>query len=233
MVGFSGLADDKVGPGDYDPESGHKLLKRTSTSGVTAWRKPQEPPATIRTILDAKKRMPGPGQYDVKSAAAFKPLEDMAKMGVRGTSSFQSTTQRAATAKSDARLRVGSKLGSRIGGGFMKGLESRPGTHHAMSRTQTSHNVDIFEDDCDGDGPAPGQYIDPSVHTDFKAIQKDPALQRFGSGVERFADPFESKLAKERSNVGPGSYNLVGPKLQSRSLHQLVYSGFSSSQQRF
>ena len=71
---------------------------------------------------------------------------------------------------------MGSKLGSRIGGGFMKGPDARPGTHNAMSRTQTGHNVDIFEDDLDDDGPAPGQYIDPSVHTDFRVTQKDPAL---------------------------------------------------------
>ena len=68
MIGFTGIADDKAGPGDYDPESGHKMLKRTSTGGVTSWKQPQEPPATIKTILDAKKRMPGPGQYEVKSA---------------------------------------------------------------------------------------------------------------------------------------------------------------------
>lgn len=97
--------------------------------------------------------------------------------------------------------------------------------------------MDVFEDFSDDEAPGPGQYYNPNTQTCFKKAIAEPRLQKFGSSVDRFQDPFEAKQVQQAANLGPGSYNLVpgigGIVSKQRSLHQLVYSGFTSSETRF
>jgi hypothetical protein len=39
-LGFTGLKNDKVGPGDYDIDLGENITKK-GVVGVTAWKKPE------------------------------------------------------------------------------------------------------------------------------------------------------------------------------------------------
>ena len=45
-VGFSGLKNDKVGPGDYDPTAAMNMLRR-SQNGVVPWKQATEKPIAI------------------------------------------------------------------------------------------------------------------------------------------------------------------------------------------
>ena len=64
-VGFTGVATDKVGPGDYEVENAHRLVGKKST-GAIAW-KPPKTAATDKTRDTKKPQLPGPGEYDVTS----------------------------------------------------------------------------------------------------------------------------------------------------------------------
>ena len=79
--------------------------------------------------------------------------------------------------------------------------ESRAGRLVSMHRTSTemirrsgAHNNDVFDEDLsDDEAPGPGQYYNPNLQTCFKKNIADPRLQKFGSSVDRFQDPFETK----------------------------------------
>ena len=63
MVGFTGTAIDRVGPGDYEVSASEGVLRK-HVAGVTTWRKPEEPPELIKSIQDMKRKAPGPGDYE-------------------------------------------------------------------------------------------------------------------------------------------------------------------------
>lgn len=120
LVGFSGNTNDQVGPGDYD--LAHLNALGHTHHGVVAWKKPTQQPASIQNIQEQKKKKPGPGDYNVDAKSNnFTSKEDVRMKGVRGTSSFQSQVQRAATAAADMRLRSNTaKTISRVGRGFIR-----------------------------------------------------------------------------------------------------------------
>jgi hypothetical protein len=77
----------------------------------------------------------------------------------------------------------------------------------SLSRPKTTANgadIDIFEDEDDGDLPGPGAYYNPHTMTSFKTGKIPERLQFFGSTVDRF-----SAQKKEQSLVGPGSYTVA------------------------
>lgn len=154
--------------------------------------------------------MPGPGQYEAR--ADFKSRDDMVRVGVRGTSSFQSNVLRANTASSNARMRSTAKISG--------GMHSQMASSHGKFMGSMQQGPDIFEDAPEDEIPGPGQYYDSKIHTAFRATPKDVNQQRFGSSVERFRDPNDVKLKADAAGVGPGSYDLVtGLRVSQRSLH--------------
>ena len=64
QVGFTGVKNDTVGPGDYDINKSKNVVGRTG--GVVAWKKPT---VARRNVEDDKTvgETPGPGQYDIVS----------------------------------------------------------------------------------------------------------------------------------------------------------------------
>ena len=197
------------------------VLRKTQ-SGVVSWKMSTQKPVAIQTILEQKRKMPGPGQYE--SRGNFLSREDAARVAARGTSSFQSGVARANTAAS--KTRVGSSPTKY--GNLASQMTASQGKFTA-SATQ-----DIFEDAPEDDVPGPGQYYNSRIHTAFRVTPKEVTQQRFGSSVERFINPAEAKKKSDAASVGPGCYDLQsGFQVSQRSLHQLVSSGFMSSQDRF
>lgn len=93
--------------------------------------------------------------------------------------------------------------------------------------------MDVFEDHSEDEQPGPGQYYNADRQTAFRKNTVETRSQKFGSGVDRFHDPYDAKTKEQQANIGPGAYNVMGRSVVNRSLHQLVYSGFTSSESRF
>jgi hypothetical protein len=173
--------------------------------------------------------MPGPGQYNLKRNTEM----SRAPSAAGGTSAFASKVVRANTAQAgEIRVHNGSRASKKVGHGFLRNA-GRPSSTADLMGARPMQDVDVFEEeDADIVEPGPGHYYNPNVTSGFKVNVKDPALQRFGSSVDRFFDPFEAKTTKSQQNVGPGSYNVNSSKLnlKAASLHQMQYSGFTSSE---
>lgn len=101
------------------------------------------------------------------------------------------------------------------------------------SRPKTTVNggadIDIFEDEDDGDMPGPGAYYNPHTMTSFKTGKIPERLQFFGSTVDRFS----AVAKKEQSLIGPGSYTVANLINYHKKPGNQVFSGFTSTEQRF
>lgn len=65
QVGFTGVAKDSVGPGDYEIDNSKNVTAK-NTTGVVTWKKPLQKPKTAAVAEASKKtELPGPGQYEI------------------------------------------------------------------------------------------------------------------------------------------------------------------------
>lgn len=70
QVGFTGVANDKVGPGDYEIVNSKNITGK-NTIGVIAWKKPTKPEKDNKEA-PSKVVMPGPGEYEITSGMTVK-----------------------------------------------------------------------------------------------------------------------------------------------------------------
>lgn len=228
MVGFTGTATDRVGPGDYDVATSEAILRK-QVLGVTTWRKPEEPPELIKSIQDLKRKAPGPGDYQQIQIA-----NDIKASG-RGTSSFKSNVQRAQTAGTLSRLQLRQLRQHEVGRRSLKSFH-KAGMNRAASqmslhpKEKPDCELDSYEGDENEDTtPGPGQYYNPGRSTCFKKEPTSEKLQFFGSTVERFADGTKAKVGE----VGPCSYDISHKGGVRKLARPTIYSGFTSAAQRF
>ena len=180
----TGVAADKVGPGDYQVD-----VKR-SQKGPTKWVKP-DLSEKIKEIKQKKvNAQPGPGTYEAPNSAV-NPIYKNNKSSV-----FASRVPRAqsSTQAGKQRHRVVNK-------GQVSQSKYQAIAEAAKSPTAGAIN-DILESDDDEEGPGPGQYFH-GQQSSFKPETKPQRLQFFGSTVERFTDQNRFKASEE---VGPGTY---------------------------
>ena len=73
QVGFTGVAQDKVGPGDYEIINSRNITGKNPT-GVIAWKKPgkYEPHSQSSKEISTKVIMPGPGEYEIPTGLTVK-----------------------------------------------------------------------------------------------------------------------------------------------------------------
>ena len=70
QVGFTGVANDRVGPGDYEIINSKNITGKTPT-GVIQWKKPKTGGTNVQKENQIPKPvLPGPGQYEVTSTLA-------------------------------------------------------------------------------------------------------------------------------------------------------------------
>ena len=73
QVGFTGIAHDKDGPGDYEVINSRNIIGKNPT-GVIAWKKPkkEETHSQSNKEISTKVIMPGPGEYEVPTGLSVK-----------------------------------------------------------------------------------------------------------------------------------------------------------------
>lgn len=137
-------------------------------------------------------QLPGPGDYNIE---VERPNTKQA------SSMFVSKVQRSGTGNQSRGTANRNQLTSQTGRGISRSSNKFGG--HVLPRPSTTagvgsmqEQIDIFEDENDGDVPGPGAYHNPRTASSFKTGKIPERLQFFGSTVDRFGQD-KTKKSKE------------------------------------
>lgn len=228
----TGVGDDRVGPGEYNPSlAGVKILRGATNFGKSKASRPSPVPPELASH-------PGPGAYK----AELFGTSDLLKGGVmnrHSTSAFASQSSRDDGGALQAVASTVPGPGTyQLPGGFKSlkhHLSQCPETFQVFGSTSKTSAVTLSDPLLDGrhESPGPGWYDVPIVKH-LHAGHPLPPTAAFAAGGTRFGSAGRSRAGNEAAMPGPGSYEVGADTMVKRLADKTTgaFGAFGSTSRR-